>query len=219
MPWYIIIGSRASFDLAWKHHPHASKICHKFTPKHKTIITTLNRVSRELLKIRHDILLKHPNTIIESWCTLLNAWTKKENRSRRARCPNRRVRSIKWWGRTREGSKRGEEWGKKEDHTVADQEENINEEKGELLVVRRDLISFQTNEEEPKDNTPHSKDENVTILASLRPLQISQKNPHKSPRQSSLFLTNQKTCFKSFLAWIKRLENGSSLTKVSGRLN
>jgi len=88
----------------------------------------------------------------------------------------------------------------KEDHTMADQEENIKEEKGELLVVRRDLISFQTNEEEPKDNTPHSKDENVTILASLRPLQIPQKNPHKSPRQSSLFLTNQKTCFKSFLA-------------------
>ena len=68
---------------------------------------------------------------------------------------------------------------------VADQEENIKEEKRdvklevvedadevELLVVRRDLINFQTNEEEPKDNTAHSKDEKVTILTSLPPLQI-----------------------------------------------
>ena len=69
---------------------------------------------------------------------------------------------------------------KKKDHIVTDQEENIKEEKGdvkleeeekesiweavehadegELLVVRRDLISFQTNEEEPKVDTPHSKD-------------------------------------------------------------
>jgi len=81
---------------------------------------------------------------------------------------------------------------KKEDHTVADQEENINEEKGELLVVRRDLISFQTDEEEPKYDTPRSKDDNVTILTSLPPHQIPQKNPQKSPRQSSLLLTNQK---------------------------
>jgi len=68
---------------------------------------------------------------------------------------------------------------------VADQEVNIKEEQGELLVVRRDPISFQTNEEEPKDDTPHSKDENVTILTSLPYLQIPQKNP----RRLSLFLT------------------------------
>jgi len=43
--------------------------------------------------------------------------------------------------------------GKKDGHTTADQEENIKEEKGELILVRRDLINFQTNEEEPKDDT------------------------------------------------------------------
>jgi len=35
--------------------PYASKIAHKFTSKDKTMITALNRVSRELLEIRHDI--------------------------------------------------------------------------------------------------------------------------------------------------------------------
>ena len=59
-------------------------------------------------------------------------------------------------------------------------------------MVRIDLISFQTNEEQPEDNTPHSKDENVIILTSLPPLQI----PQKSPRQSSLFLTNCKPSLK-----------------------
>ena len=63
-------------------------------------------------------------------------------------------------------------------------------------MVRRDLISFQINEEEPKDNTPHSKDDNVTILISLPLLQIPQKNPHKSPTQLSLFLTNHKPSLK-----------------------
>jgi len=58
---------------------------------------------------------------------------------------------------------------------VADQEKNIKEEQRELLVVRRDQISSQTIEE-PKDDTPHSNDENVTILTSLPPLQIPQKN-------------------------------------------
>jgi len=80
---------------------------------------------------------------------------------------------------------------KNKDHIVANQEEKIKEEKvdvnleeeeeesigeviehadeGELLMVRRDLIGFQTNEEEPKDDTPHSKDEKVTILTNHKP--------------------------------------------------
>jgi len=84
---------------------------------------------------------------------------------------------------------------------VADQEENIKEEKGDvkleeeekesigevvehpdgggLLVVRRDPISFQTNEE-PKDDTPHSKDEKVTILTSY-PSPNSLEEPTKEP--------------------------------------
>jgi len=89
---------------------------------------------------------------------------------------------------------------KEKDHLVADQEENIKEEKGdvkleeeekegirkvvehanegELLLVRRDLISFQTNEEEPKDDTPHYKDEKVTILTTY-PLSKFPRRTHK----------------------------------------
>jgi len=54
---------------------------------------------------------------------------------------------------------------------------------GELRVVRRDPSSFQTNEE-PNDDTPHSKDEKVIILTSY-PLSKFPRGTHKRALDNS----------------------------------